>query len=95
MEWMVINGGMADDSFVTRCFPNKIVGPGRFDRKVVTAQKARNAVKASYVALGLPPGFRLEGKHWHHVGGGTGRGPWWLACTVGRRPVWFGFGTVI
>ena len=35
------------------------------------------------------------GKHWHHVGGGTGRGPWWLACTVGRRPVWFGFGTVI
>ena len=39
--------------------------------------------------------FRLGGKHWHHVGGGTGRGPWWLACTVGRRPVWLGFGTVI
>jgi len=39
--------------------------------------------------------IRLGGKHWHHVVRGTGRGPWWLACAVGRRPVWLGFGTVI
>ena len=55
MEWMVISGVRADDPFVTRYFPKENGVPGQFDRKVVTAQMVRNAVKASCVALGLPP----------------------------------------
>ena len=55
LEWMVISGVKADDPFVTRYAARKGGAPGTFDRKVVTAQAVRKAIKESCVALGLPP----------------------------------------
>ena len=55
LEWMVISGVKAEDEFVTRYFARAGGAPGAFDRKVVTPQMVREAVKESCVALGLPP----------------------------------------
>lgn len=55
LEWMVLSGVKADDPFVTRYAARKGGAPGTVDRKVVTAKAVRVAIKASCVALGLPP----------------------------------------
>ena len=55
LEWMVISGVKADDEFVTRYVAKRGGAPGACDCKVTTAQMVREAVKESYVALGLPP----------------------------------------
>jgi hypothetical protein len=55
LEWMAISGVKAEDEFVTRYVARAGGAPGAFDRKVVTPQMVREAVKEACVALNLPP----------------------------------------